>query len=82
MSRGTIDYAVHRHAAKAGIKKRVNPHMFRHSHATHRIEDQDDIKRVSMDLGHESVQITYDLYVHPTKEAREHGIDSHLPSFV
>jgi integrase/recombinase XerD len=82
MSPHTIDYTIHKYAARAHISKNVHAHMFRHSHATHRIEHQDDVKRVSMDLGHESVQITYDLYVHPTQEAREQGIDACLPSFL
>lgn len=45
-------------ALKAGIKKRVYPHILRHSYATHQLEQGIDIRYIQEWLGHESVKTT------------------------
>jgi integrase/recombinase XerD len=45
-------------AQKAGIQKRVYPHMLRHSYATHQLEQGVDIRYIQSWLGHESVKTT------------------------
>lgn len=82
LSRHTIAWICSKYSAKAKITKKFHPHMLRHSHATHRLENGDNIKNVQQDLGHESISITLDLYYHPSKQERERGIDNHLPSFL
>ncbi|SHI57305.1 Site-specific recombinase XerD [Tangfeifania diversioriginum] len=45
-------------AYKAGIKRRVYPHMLRHSFATHQLEQGVDIRYIQAWLGHESLKTT------------------------
>lgn len=59
----TVWYAVREAARRAGIKKKVYPHLLRHSWATHLLERGTDLKTIQVLLGHVDLEATT-IYLH------------------
>lgn len=63
LSRISVFNMVKKQAILAGIRKEISPHTFRHSFATHLIENGADLRVVQEMLGHESI-LTTEIYTH------------------
>ena len=59
----SVWYAVREAARRAGIKKKVSPHLLRHSWATHLLERGTDLKTIQVLLGHVDLEATT-IYLH------------------
>ncbi len=66
LSRAMIFAIVKQLAEKAGIHKTISPHTFRHSFATHLLENGADLRSIQLMLGHESITTT-EIYMHVDK---------------
>ncbi|MDE6069773.1 MAG: site-specific tyrosine recombinase XerD [Alistipes sp.] len=65
---------------RAGIDKRISPHTFRHSFATHLLEGGASIRQVQEMLGHESI-LTTEIYTHLDSDHLRRTVEEHLPNF-
>lgn len=63
LTRAMIFTIVKQLVAKSGLKKKVSPHTFRHSFATHLLKRGADLRAIQLMLGHESITTT-EIYIH------------------
>lgn len=65
---------------KCGIKKKISPHTFRHSFATHLVDGGADLRAVQEMLGHESITTT-EIYTHLDRSYLQATIRDHHPRY-
>ncbi|MBR1927356.1 MAG: tyrosine recombinase XerD [Bacteroidales bacterium] len=78
ISRVSLFNMVKRQAMAAGVNKEISPHTFRHSFATHLIENGADLRVVQEMLGHESI-LTTEIYTHIDSSTWQKAILEHHP---
>ena len=78
LSRVSIFKMIKRQALIADIRKEISPHTFRHSFATHLIENGADLRSVQEMLGHESITTT-EIYTHIDTATWQNTILDHHP---
>ncbi|MEO9954151.1 site-specific tyrosine recombinase XerD [Nonlabens sp.] len=78
LTRAMIFQVIKQQAIMAGIKKSISPHTFRHSFATHLLENGADLRSIQMMLGHESITTT-EIYMHVDRAHLSKVINEHHP---
>ena len=78
LTRAMIFTIVKQLTEKAGIHKTISPHTFRHSFATHLLENGADLRAIQLMLGHESITTT-EIYTHIDKSHLTKVINTYHP---
>tara|TARA_B100000902_G_scaffold70377_1_gene76126 strand:+ start:7170 stop:8063 length:894 start_codon:yes stop_codon:yes gene_type:complete len=78
LSRVMIFTIIKRLSVKINLRKKISPHTFRHSFATHLIKGGADLRAVQEMLGHESITTT-EIYTHLDKDYLREAIISFHP---
>ena len=78
LSRVSVFNMVKKQTLLAGVRKSISPHTFRHSFATHMIENGADLRVVQEMLGHESI-LTTEIYTHIDSSTWQANILDHHP---
>ncbi|MEW6469814.1 MAG: site-specific tyrosine recombinase XerD [Bacteroidota bacterium] len=78
LSRVMVFLIIKQLAASIGLRKKISPHTFRHSFATHLIEGGADLRAVQEMLGHQSITTT-EIYTHLDREYLRKNILNYHP---
>ncbi|TYA71682.1 site-specific tyrosine recombinase XerD [Seonamhaeicola marinus] len=78
LTRAMIFTIVKQLAEHVGLKKKISPHIFRHSFATHLLQNDADLRSIQLMLGHESITTT-EVYVHVDKSHLTKVVEKYHP---
>lgn len=78
ISRITVFYYIKQYAEEIGLQKKISPHVFRHSFATHLLERGANIRVIQEMLGHEKITTT-EIYTHIDRHFLRQEIIEHHP---
>ena len=78
LTRAMIFTIIKQLVEKIGLKKNVSPHTFRHSFATHLLENGADLRAIQLMLGHESITTT-EIYMHVDRSQLTKAIETYHP---
>ena len=78
ISRITVFYYIRQYAEAIGLQKKISPHVFRHSFATHLLERGANIRVIQEMLGHEKITTT-EIYTHMDRHFLRQEIIAHHP---
>lgn len=78
LTRAMIFTIIRRLAENAGFHKKISPHTFRHSFATHLLENGADLRAIQQMLGHESITTT-EIYVHMDRSHLKNVLEQYHP---
>ncbi|WP_299255282.1 site-specific tyrosine recombinase XerD [uncultured Lacinutrix sp.] len=78
LTRAMIFTIIKQLAVKVNLEKTISPHTFRHSFATHLLENGADLRAIQLMLGHESITTT-EIYMHVDKSHLKSVINTYHP---
>ncbi|SFD24770.1 site-specific tyrosine recombinase XerD [Algibacter pectinivorans] len=78
LTRAMIFTIIKQLAVKIGLEKNISPHTFRHSFATHLLQNNADLRSIQLMLGHESITTT-EIYVHLDKSYLSKVVEKYHP---
>ena len=78
ISRIMVFHIIKELAERIGLKKKISPHTFRHSFATHLLEGGANLRAIQCMLGHESI-VTTEIYTHIDRNMLRSEIIEHHP---
>ena len=78
LTRAMVFTIIKQLAAKISLQKTISPHTFRHSFATHLLENGADLRSIQLMLGHESITTT-EIYVHLDRKFLTNVLNTYHP---
>jgi integrase/recombinase XerD len=78
LTRAMVFTIIKQLANKIGLHKTISPHTFRHSFATHLLENGADLRSIQLMLGHESITTT-EIYMHLDRKFLTEVLNSYHP---
>ncbi len=78
LTRAMIFTIIKQLAKAIGLNKSISPHTFRHSFATHLLQNDADLRSIQQMLGHESITTT-EIYVHLDKKHLKKVVEKYHP---